>query len=91
MPVNISVENLSEDEACGELLRLAKVLTQSNVAYHSEDKPTIDDATYDALKRRNQKIELRFPQLKLPKSATDQIGAQPKEGFQKIQHVAPAC
>ena len=86
MPLNISIENLSEDEARGELFRLAKVLTQSNVAYHSEDKPTIDDATYDALKRRNQKIELRFPQLKLPKSASDQIGAQPKEGFQKIQH-----
>ena len=44
MPLNISVENLSEDEARGELLRLAEVLTNSNVAYHSEDKPTIDDA-----------------------------------------------
>ena len=86
MPHNTSLEKLSEDEARTELRRLGEILVNSNLAYHGEDKPSIDDATYDALKLRNFGIELRFPQLKLPNSPSDQIGSQPREGFQKIQH-----
>jgi len=86
MPHNISLAKLSEDQARIELRRLAEILVNSNLAYHGEDTPNMDDATYDALKLRNLGIELRFPQLKLPNSPSDQIGSEPREGFQKIQH-----
>ena len=86
MPHNISLAKLSEDQARIELRRLAEILVNSNLAYHGEDTPSMDDATYDALKLRNLGIELRFPQLKLPNSPSDQIGSEPREGFQKIQH-----
>jgi len=86
MPHNLSLAKLSEDQARIELRRLAEILVNSNLAYHGEDTPSMDDATYDALKLRNLGIELRFPQLKLPNSPSDQIGSEPREGFQKIQH-----
>ncbi|WP_179379736.1 NAD-dependent DNA ligase LigA [Jannaschia marina] len=77
---------MTEAEARTELDRLAAALGRANQAYHAEDAPEIDDATYDALKRRNAAIEARFPDLKLADSPSDQVGAAPAEGFGKIRH-----
>ncbi|SDY95186.1 DNA ligase (NAD+) [Jannaschia faecimaris] len=82
----IDVDDLTEEQARTELARLTEILTQANVAYHVEDAPRIDDATYDRLKRRNGAIEDRFPALKRPDSPTEQVGAAPSEGFGKIRH-----
>ncbi len=46
----------------------------------------MDDAGYDALKRRNAEIESRFPNLKRPDSPSEQVGAKPSDGFGKITH-----
>jgi DNA ligase (NAD+) len=80
---------MSEDQARSELQRLALALAQDNRAYHHDDSPSIDDATYDRLKLRNAQIEKRFPHLKRTDSPSDQIGAKPKEGFGKIRHRQP--
>jgi DNA ligase (NAD+) len=80
---------MSEDQARSELQRLALALAQDNHAYHHDDSPSIDDATYDRLKLRNAQIEQRFPHLKRTDSPSDQIGAKPKEGFGKIRHRQP--
>ncbi len=82
----IAIETLTQQQARDELARLAKVLNEANAAYHSQDDPAIDDATYDALKRRNAAIEARFPALKRDDSPGDQVGAAPSEGFSKITH-----
>jgi DNA ligase (NAD+) len=58
-------------------------------AYHRDDSPSIDDASYDQLKRRNAQIEQRFPHLRRSDSPSDQVGAKPKEGFGKIRHRQP--
>ncbi|MFO6463255.1 NAD-dependent DNA ligase LigA [Jannaschia sp. KMU-145] len=73
-------------EAEAELARLAEMLGRANAAYHAEDAPEIDDATYDELKRRNAAIEARFPDLKRADSPTDLVGAAPADGFGKIRH-----
>ncbi|WP_298435046.1 NAD-dependent DNA ligase LigA [uncultured Jannaschia sp.] len=73
-------------EAEAELARLAEMLGRANAAYHAEDAPDIDDATYDELKRRNAAIEERFPDLKRADSPTDLVGAAPSDGFGKIRH-----
>lgn len=86
MTAQIVVEELTQEEAAGELARLAAVLGRANQAYHSADNPDVDDATYDALKRRNAQIEARFPDLKREDSPTDQIGAAPADGFSKVTH-----
>ena len=80
---------MTEAEAAAELARLAKLLSAANAAYHQEDAPEISDAEYDALKQRNAAIEALFPELKRTDSPTDQIGAAPSEGFQKITHSVP--
>jgi len=83
---NLSVEALDKAAARDELARLASLLTAANAAYHRDDAPEIDDATYDALKRRNAEIEARFPDLKRDDSPTEQVGATPSETFAKVTH-----
>ncbi len=80
------VSTLDETEATAELLRLSHLLAKANVAYHGNDNPEIDDAEYDALKRRNSAIEERFPHLKRADSPSEQVGAEPVSGFGKITH-----
>ncbi|NDK33402.1 NAD-dependent DNA ligase LigA [Rhodovulum sulfidophilum] len=81
------VEALSESEARAELARLAEAVAKADAAYHQEDAPTLSDAAYDALKRRNAAIEARFPALKRADSPSDRVGAAPAEGFAKVAHV----
>ncbi|NBE08849.1 NAD-dependent DNA ligase LigA [Paragemmobacter ruber] len=77
---------LSEAEAKAELARLAHEIAAANTAYHTLDAPEISDADYDALKRRNQAIEARFPGLKRGDSPSEQVGAALAEGFGQIRH-----
>ncbi|MEM9968122.1 MAG: NAD-dependent DNA ligase LigA [Pseudomonadota bacterium] len=86
MTAEVAVSDLSERDAAIELERLAVLLGQANIAYHAADAPEIDDARYDALKRRNAQIEARFPDLKRSDSPSDQVGAPPAEGFAKVTH-----
>ncbi len=83
---DVSVDQLSEDEARQELEALAKTLAEADRAYHGLDAPEISDAQYDALKRRNAAIEARFPQLIRPDSPSNRVGAAPSEAFQKVAH-----
>jgi len=86
MSADIAIDQLDEAQARAELARLADLLAQANAAYHREDAPVFDDAEYDALKRRNAEIEMRFPHLKRSDSPSEQVGAAPSEGFGKITH-----
>ncbi len=86
MTADIKPEALSAADAAAELKRLAALLHRANTAYHTEDAPDLSDADYDALKRRNAAIEARFPDLKRNDSPSDQVGADPAEGFSKVTH-----
>ena len=57
------VEQLTEAEAKKELERLAKEIAGHDRRYYQDDAPTVTDAEYDALRRRNNEIEARFPEL----------------------------
>lgn len=77
---------MTEAEAAIALAELAQQLAKANAAYHRDDAPVVDDATYDALKSQNALIEARFPNLKRPDSPSEQVGAPVSEGFGKITH-----
>ncbi|MCB2109925.1 MAG: NAD-dependent DNA ligase LigA, partial [Rhodobacteraceae bacterium] len=77
---------LTEAAAAAEIAELAGMIADANRAYHGEDAPEITDAEYDALKRRLQAIEARFPALKRPDSPTEAIGAAPSGTFAKVRH-----
>jgi DNA ligase (NAD+) len=83
------VDSLSETEAAAELARLAEEIAGHDLRYHAEDAPTISDADYDALRRRNLAIEQRFPQLVREDSPSKSVGAAVSEKFGKVTHVVP--
>ncbi len=83
------VDALSEAEAAGELERLARELAAHDLAYHGADAPTVSDAEYDALKRRNAALEARFPALVRPDSPSLKVGARPSTQFAPVTHGAP--
>ena len=86
---NKPVDTLSAPEARAELERLAAAMAEADIAYHQKDAPEISDADYDALRRRNEAIEQRFPALVLPDGPSAAVGAAPAEGFAKVRHGVP--
>ncbi|MEM7471090.1 MAG: NAD-dependent DNA ligase LigA [Pseudomonadota bacterium] len=82
----IAVDNLTAKQAKAEIDALARQLADANRAYHTDDAPTISDAEYDRLKRRNAALEAQFPDLKRTDSASDQVGGPLADGFSKIAH-----
>ena len=83
------VETLSEQDARKELARLAMEIAYHDGRYHKEDAPEISDAEYDALRRRNEAIEARFPTLVRKDSPSLRVGGGLKSGFTKIRHAKP--
>ncbi len=81
--------DLTEAEAAAELARLAAEIAAHSHRYHSEDAPTISDADYDALVRRNAEIEAAFPHLVRSDSPSWQVGSAPAPGFGKVTHARP--
>ncbi len=83
------VERLTEEEAAAELARLAAAIAYHDRRYYAEDAPEISDAEYDELRRRNQAIEARFPELIRADSPSRRVGAAPSAGFAKVRHSVP--
>jgi DNA ligase (NAD+) len=86
---DVAVSKLTEGEAQEELERLAREIAAHDRAYYERDAPTIADAAYDALRRRNEEIEARFPGLVRPDSPSRRVGAEPAAGFAKVAHARP--
>jgi DNA ligase (NAD+) len=89
MATQVAIERLSREEAAGELARLAVEIARHDRRYYRDAAPEISDAEYDALRRRNEAIETRFPDLIRPDSPTHRIGAAPVEDFGKVRHRVP--
>src|SRR5215472_8126787 len=84
-----AVDALTEKDARAELKRLAEEIAAHDRRYFQEDAPTVTDAEYDALRRRNQEIEARFPELVRADSPSRRVGAAPAGAFKKIRHAVP--
>ena len=85
----IAVEALTEPQAAAELKRLAGEIAGHDKRYYQEDAPTVSDASYDALRRRNEEIEARFPDLVRSDSPSERVGAKPSGKFTKVRHAVP--
>ncbi|MGD9925421.1 MAG: NAD-dependent DNA ligase LigA, partial [Pseudorhodoplanes sp.] len=82
-------DKLTEEQAAGELARLAKLIAEHDARYYQKDAPTISDAEYDALRQRNNEIEARFPELIRKDSPSQKVGATPTGRFRKVRHAVP--
>ncbi len=89
MVADKKVAALSEAEAAEELARLAQEIAAHDAAYYQDDAPSISDADYDALRRRNEAIEARFPQMMRSDSPSKRVGAAPNAAFGKVEHAVP--
>lgn len=69
--------------------RLALELKRHDKYYYQEDAPKISDAEYDALRKRFNAIEARFPELVTGESPSQKIGAAPSGRFAKVRHALP--
>ncbi|MHA7871215.1 MAG: NAD-dependent DNA ligase LigA [Hyphococcus sp.] len=83
---NTPVNKLTPEQAEAELARLAAAIAAADKAYYEHDRPTLSDAEYDALRRRNLLIEKRFPRLKREDSPSDKVGAPASTKFSKAKH-----
>ena len=67
---------------------LIKKLKQWDIAYHQNDAPIVDDATYDAAKKRALEIEAAYPEL-AQDGASTHVGAAVSNKFKSAPHVVP--
>jgi DNA ligase (NAD+) len=86
---SVSVADLTEAQAKAELKRLAAEIAAHDKRYYQQDAPTVTDAEYDALRRRNAAIETRFPELIRADSPSQRVGAAPTGKFKKVRHAVP--
>jgi DNA ligase (NAD+) len=70
-------------QRAGELHR---ELHEHNYRYYVLDEPVITDAEYDRLLRELQDLEARYPDLIVPDSPTQRVGAAPSQAFGEVRH-----
>src|SRR5215831_15486424 len=85
----VQIDKLTEAQAKAELKRLAAEIAAHDQRYYQDDAPTVSDAGYDALRRRNEEIEKRFPALVRADSPSRRVGAAPAQKFAKVRHAIP--
>lgn len=73
-------------QALTRIRELTKVLNEHNHRYYVLDDPIVSDATYDALLRELQELEVQHPELKQTDSPTQRVGSEPLSGFESLTH-----
>jgi len=68
---------------------LREQINDHNYRYYVLDDPVISDGEYDQLFRKLEQLEGQHPELIVPESPTQRIGAKPLEAFGTINHRIP--
>ena len=77
------------DWATRRAAELSQKIEHHNYRYHVLDDPEIGDEEYDRLFRELVALEEEYPELTSLDSATQRVGAEPRERFHKVEHHAP--
>jgi DNA ligase (NAD+) len=64
-------------------------IAHHNQRYHQLDAPEISDADYDRLMQELLALEKSHPELLVPDSPTQRVGAAPSGKFVKVRHSVP--
>jgi len=83
------VDLLTARQAKAEHARLTVEISEHDRRYYQQDRPTITDAAYDALRARYNAIEARFPDLRTLESLSLKVGVAPSGKFKKVRHAVP--
>jgi DNA ligase (NAD+) len=68
---------------------LRRLTAYHGARYHQDDAPEIADADYDDLVRELLSLEERHPELRIPDSPTQTVGAAPSALFAPVRHRVP--
>ena len=68
---------------------LREELNSHNHRYYVLDDPIISDGQYDGLMAELRRLEEEYPELLIPQSLTQRVGAAPAEGFTQVAHQLP--
>ena len=72
------------------IVELQKTINEHNYKYYVLDNPSISDSEYDLLFKELDDLERRLdPGSFDPNSPTQRVGAEPLEGFKRIEHQVP--
>ncbi|MBS0185373.1 MAG: NAD-dependent DNA ligase LigA [Proteobacteria bacterium] len=85
----MSLSTLTKEEATTLHKKLDAEIKEHDRHYYIENTPIISDAAYDALRRKLEKLESLYPNLKTGSSATQTLGSAPQKGFGKVSHTSP--
>lgn len=77
------------EQARAEWEKLAEAIRHHDALYYQKDAPEISDAEYDALRRKLEALEAKYPVLVTSDSPTQKVGAAPLETFDKVRHTVP--
>lgn len=72
-----------------KLTELRTTLRHHEYLYHVMDTPEIPDAEYDRLMRELRELEAQHPDLIIPDSPTQRVGAAPLASFSQVRHEVP--
>ena len=71
------------------IVRLREEINGHNYRYYVLDEPSVPDTEYDRLLRELSELEKAYPELVIPESPTQRVGATPAAGFREIRHAVP--
>jgi DNA ligase (NAD+) len=72
--------------AAARAVELRELLDRYNYRYHALDDPEVPDAEYDRLMLELRALETQYPQLLVPDSPTQRVGAAPVSAFGAVKH-----
>lgn len=81
-----SPEPLDFTRASVRAAELRKELAHHAYLYYAQDAPSISDAAYDSLMRELIALETEYPELIVPESPTQRVGAAPSTAFMPVNH-----
>ncbi len=80
---------MASPDVTAKVHALREALHHHNYRYFVLNDPEIEDAEYDRLMRELIELEERYPELVVPDSPTQRIGAAPLDAFATVRHRVP--
>jgi DNA ligase (NAD+) len=80
---------MTKDTARLRIAELSRLIDYHNSRYYILDDPEITDAEYDRLFDELTQLESQYPDLRLPESPTQRVGAAPTTEFRSIKRAIP--
>jgi len=78
-----------QEQARARIADLTAQLNRADHCYFVLDAPEISDQQYDGMLVELERLEEEHPDLRLPESPTQRVGAEPSTQFATVEHAVP--